>query len=233
MWTTEQRQRHDRAGLRYPSDLSDGEWALVEPFIPWARRGGRRRTVEVREVLNGLLHVLATGCQWRALPKDLPPRSTVQATSCFGPGTGRWGAWKRFLRHCQVGGRRTNPPLLWLLSHGRSGSTGDVGDIAPSPKGTITGGSMFGSGQEVAAKPEEVVNLVVAGEEPLGVLCRHQPDRETAAKLHHQAGHDQSVPLGKVACATQQVSSGTSNGTCGCSDIGIGLQEGRLAPAPV
>ena len=77
MWTTEQRQRHDCAGLRYPSDLSDGEWALVEPFIPSARRGGRRRTVEVREVLNGLLYVLATGCQWRALPKDLPPRSTV------------------------------------------------------------------------------------------------------------------------------------------------------------
>jgi transposase len=77
MWTAEQRQTHDRAGLRYPSDLTDGEWALVEPFIPPARRGGRARTVDVREVLNGILHVLATGCRWRALPKDLPPRSTV------------------------------------------------------------------------------------------------------------------------------------------------------------
>ena len=77
MWTTEQRQAHERGGLRYPSDLTDAEWALVEPFIPPARRGGRRRTVDVREVLNGLLYVLATGCQWRALPKDLPPRSTV------------------------------------------------------------------------------------------------------------------------------------------------------------
>ena len=89
MWTTEQRQRHDRAGLRYPSDLSDGEWALVEPFIPSARRGGRRRTVDVREVLNGILYVLATGCQWRALPKDLPPRSTVHGylTLCAWDGT--------------------------------------------------------------------------------------------------------------------------------------------------
>jgi len=77
MWTVEQRQTHDRAGLRYPSDLTDAEWALVEPFIPPARRGGRRRTVDVREVLNAILYVLATGCQWRALPKDLPPRSTV------------------------------------------------------------------------------------------------------------------------------------------------------------
>src|SRR3954453_16989943 len=77
MWTTEQRQAHARAGLRYPSDLTDAEWALVEPFIPPARRGGRRRTGDVREVLNGLLYVLATGCQWRALPQDLPPKSTV------------------------------------------------------------------------------------------------------------------------------------------------------------
>jgi transposase len=77
MWTAEQRQAHERHGLRYPSDLTDAEWALVEPFIPPAKRGGRQRTVEVREVLNGILYVLATGCQWRALPKDLPPKSTV------------------------------------------------------------------------------------------------------------------------------------------------------------
>jgi transposase len=77
MWTTEQRQAHERRGLRYPSDLTDAGWALVEPFIPPARRGGRKRTVGVREVLNGILYVLATGCQWRALPEDLPPKSTT------------------------------------------------------------------------------------------------------------------------------------------------------------
>jgi hypothetical protein len=63
MWTAKQRQAHERRGLRYPNDLTDAEWTLVEPFIPPARRGGRRRTVDVREVLNGLLHVLATGCE--------------------------------------------------------------------------------------------------------------------------------------------------------------------------
>src|SRR4051812_25155821 len=77
MWTVKQRQAHDRAGLRYPSDLSEAEWALVAPFVPPAKRGGRKRTVDVREVLNGIFYVLATGCQWRALPKDLPPKSTV------------------------------------------------------------------------------------------------------------------------------------------------------------
>ena len=63
--------------MRYPSDLTDEEWALVEPLIPPARRGGNKRTVSVREVVNGLMYVLSTGCQWRAIPKDLPPRSTV------------------------------------------------------------------------------------------------------------------------------------------------------------
>ena len=54
MWTVEQRQAHDRAGLRYPSDLTDTEWALVAPFIPPAKRGGRKRTVDVRAVLDGI-----------------------------------------------------------------------------------------------------------------------------------------------------------------------------------
>jgi transposase len=77
MWTKANRGKYNRDGLRYPSDLTDAEWALVEPLIPPAKRGGRRREVDVREVLNGLLYVLSTGCQWRAVPKDLPPKSTL------------------------------------------------------------------------------------------------------------------------------------------------------------
>jgi transposase len=77
MWTTENRCRYDREHLRYPSDLTDDEWALIQPHIPPAKHGGRRREVDERAVLNGILYVLSTGCQWRAIPKDLPPRSTV------------------------------------------------------------------------------------------------------------------------------------------------------------
>jgi transposase len=65
--------------LRYPSDLSDGDWALIEPATPPAKRGGRRREVNVREVLNAIFYVLSTGCQWQALPKDLPPKSTAHS----------------------------------------------------------------------------------------------------------------------------------------------------------
>lgn len=77
MWTSENRVRYDRSKLRYPSDLTDGEWALIEPLIPPAKRGGGKRTADMREVVNGLMYVLSTGCQWRAIPKDLPPKSTV------------------------------------------------------------------------------------------------------------------------------------------------------------
>lgn len=77
MWTTANRGRCKRDGLRYPSDLTDAEWALVEPLIAPAKRGGRRREVDVREIVNGLLYVLSTGCQWRAVPKDLPPKSAL------------------------------------------------------------------------------------------------------------------------------------------------------------
>ncbi len=77
MWTNENRARYDRRGLRYPSDLTDAEWGLIAPLIPPAKRGGNKRTVVVREVVNGVMYILSTGCQWSALPKDLPPKSTV------------------------------------------------------------------------------------------------------------------------------------------------------------
>jgi transposase len=63
--------------LRYPSDLTDAEWALIEPMIPPARHGGRKRSINIREALNAIFYVLWTGCQWKALPKDLPSKSTA------------------------------------------------------------------------------------------------------------------------------------------------------------
>src|SRR6201998_2325877 len=77
MWTAKNRGRYDRSKLRYPRDLTDEEWAYVAPLIPPAKRGGNKRRVDVREVMNGIMYVLSTGCQWRAVPKDLPPRSTL------------------------------------------------------------------------------------------------------------------------------------------------------------
>ena len=77
MWQPEHRRAAQRKGLRYPSDMTDQEWALASPLIRPAKHGGRKRTVDVREILDAIFYVLWTGCQWKALPKDLPPKSTV------------------------------------------------------------------------------------------------------------------------------------------------------------
>ena len=88
MWTCENRPKYNRDKLHYPSDLTDEEWSHVAPLIPPAKHGGRKRKVDVREVVNGrsklckqrlrrVMYVLSTGCQWRYVPKDLPPKSTL------------------------------------------------------------------------------------------------------------------------------------------------------------
>ncbi len=68
----------------YPSDLTDAQWEELAPLIPPARRGGHPRTVDMREVINGILYVLRSGCTWRMMPHDLPPWSTA------------WGYFRRW-----------------------------------------------------------------------------------------------------------------------------------------
>ena len=77
-WTKTTRAQYRRDGLRYASDTTDAEWAIIGPLLPSASRLGRPRTADLREVLDGILFILRSGCQWRMLPKDCPPRSTVQ-----------------------------------------------------------------------------------------------------------------------------------------------------------
>ena len=68
MWTRENRARYDRS-KRCPSDLTEEEWVLIGPLIPAAKKGGNKRTVDIRAVVNGVTYILSTGCQWAALPK--------------------------------------------------------------------------------------------------------------------------------------------------------------------
>ena len=77
MWTEDHRKTHRPRGVRYPSDVSDEEWAIVAAMIPPARTGGRNRETDMREVFNAIRYVNRTGCQWRQLPKDLSPHTTV------------------------------------------------------------------------------------------------------------------------------------------------------------
>ena len=77
-WTDAARRDHARRMLRYASDMTDGEWALIAPFLPPPRRIGRPREADLRAVVDAILHLASSGCQWRMLPRDFPPVSTVQ-----------------------------------------------------------------------------------------------------------------------------------------------------------
>jgi putative transposase len=78
MWTREQRALHGQTGVGFPSDLTEAEWARLEPLIPAPTPGGRPRKTDMRLAMNAILYLLRTGCPWRYLPHDgFPPRSTV------------------------------------------------------------------------------------------------------------------------------------------------------------
>jgi transposase len=77
MWTETTQRQYRREGLRYASDVTDEEWLEIEALLPSPKKLGRPRTTEMREVVNALLYLLTTGCQWRLLPREFPPFSTV------------------------------------------------------------------------------------------------------------------------------------------------------------
>ena len=91
-WTEITREQYRRDGLRYASDTADAEWKLIEPLMPAPSRRGRPREVSLRVIMNAILYIAATGCQWRALPKDFPPCSTVQYYFYKWRGSGVWRA---------------------------------------------------------------------------------------------------------------------------------------------
>jgi len=78
MWTEITRPKYERKEQRYASDVTDGEWAVIEPQLPGKRPLGRPREVELRAVVDALLYIARTGCQWRQLPREFPPFTTVQ-----------------------------------------------------------------------------------------------------------------------------------------------------------
>src|SRR5512132_2401690 len=78
MWTEITRPKYERTGQRYASDLTDREWAVIEPFMPAPKRLGRPRETDLRAVLDAILYIARSECQWRMLPKDFPPFTTVQ-----------------------------------------------------------------------------------------------------------------------------------------------------------
>ena len=85
MWTAFARSQYERLNDRYASDVTDDVFGLIEPLLPSAKRGGRQRTTDLREVLNAILYLVRTGCQWRMLPKEFPPAAqSMDISGAFG-----------------------------------------------------------------------------------------------------------------------------------------------------
>jgi putative transposase len=89
-WDDIARVEHRRKSSRYPSDLTEQEWSLLAPLLPPAKRGGRPRTTSMRAVVNAILYIASSGCQWRMLPKDFPPMTTVQGYFYDWRSSGLW-----------------------------------------------------------------------------------------------------------------------------------------------
>ena len=111
MWTETTQQQYRRDGLRYASDVSDAEWVQIEALLPVAKRLGRPRSTQMRQVVNAMLYLLTTGCQWRLLPKEFPPFSTVQRFFYRWRDAGLWQTINHFLvmRTREAAGREASP----------------------------------------------------------------------------------------------------------------------------
>ena len=139
-WTKITRVQYQRSGLRYASDLTDSEWALIARKMPRRRRLGRPREVDLREVVQAIFYILSTGCQWRALPSEFPPFSTVQGYFYTWRDTGRWHRIVRALvrRARRKLGRKPTPTAAVIDS--QSASTTQAG----GPRGFDPGKRVHG-----------------------------------------------------------------------------------------
>jgi len=139
-WTETTRAKYLRNGLRYASDMTDAEWRLIARRLPPRRRLGRPRKVDLRKVVEAVLFILSTGCQWRALPREFPPYSTVQGYFYAWRDIGLWQRLVRALvrRARRKLGRKPRPTAAVIDS--QSAATTQAG----GPRGFDAGKRVYG-----------------------------------------------------------------------------------------
>ena len=155
-WTKTTRGQYLRVGLRYASDMSDEEWRLIARRLPPRRRLGRPRKVDLRNVVEAILYVLSTGCQWRALPREFPPYSTVQGYFYAWRDNGLWHKLVKVLvRYARRRlGRKPSPTAAIIDS--QSAATTQAG----GPRGFDPGKRVYGRKRHIVTDTEGLLLAV-------------------------------------------------------------------------